>query len=190
MADYCPKCGATLTGHYSVCVACGAAVGDPAAAPPIATWTPPPSLLPQRARARIFSIVFAVVVAMGIAYGIVRASTSRDVSATALAPVRHSKVRILATGLGVDIYPGARQLQHTVRTTPANSAVTATLITSGSFDDVTGFYESRLGSPVSSTGQSAVFAASSEDRKTTVMLTIGAEPGGQTKIGILRSTTR
>lgn len=99
-------------------------------------------------------------------------------------------VSIGAAGLGVDIYPGAKQNDHAAQNTPHNSATTATFTTSDALDKVVDFYEARLGSPVSRNEQSAVFAARSDDRKTGLMLTISEEPIGQTKIAFLHSTTR
>lgn len=188
MADHCPNCGATVTGHYAVCVVCDAIVGDPASVPPVAAWVPPSSAARQ-ARAKIILIALAVLAALAVAFGLARVSTTpSSQAATPGAPNQPASVS--AEGLGVDIYPGACQRHRALRKTNSGSTVTTTLTTSDSFDKVADFYEARLGSPLSRTGHSAVFAASSAERKTGVMLTISAETAGQTTIGILHATTR
>ena len=190
MTDHCPKCGATVTGHYAVCVVCDAVVGDPASVPPVAAWTPPSSRA-KELRAKITFVAVPALVALGIAFGIWRASKTTGVEANAPAPVSHTRpASIGATGLGVDLYPGAHQQQLTTRRTATGSAITGSLITGDSLNKVVSFYEARLGAPLSENQQSAMFAASSSDRKNSVMLTATAVPGGTTKIGILHSTTR
>lgn len=190
MADYCPKCGATHTGHYPVCAICGAALGDAASLPPIAPWIP--TLSKAKTPASITVAALAALVALGIAFGVWRASRVPDQDAAAAPTPQAKAASVSADGLGVDIYPGARQQQRTVRTTPSGATLTAVLTTSDSLDKVLDFYLTRLGSRalVSQTSQSVVFAASRIDRRTSVMLTISAETGGQTRIGILHSTTR
>jgi hypothetical protein len=190
MADHCPKCGATVTGHYAICVVCDAIVGDPASVPPVAAWIPPSSRAKQL-RARITFVALPALVALGIAFGIWRAAKTTGIEENAPAPIANSRpASIGATGLGVDIYPGAHQQQLTTRRTATGSATTGTLTTSDSLDKVVNFYETRLGAPFSQNQQSDMFAASSKDRKTTVMLTVTAVPGGTTRIGILHSNTR
>ncbi len=190
MADHCPKCGATITGHYAVCVVCDAVVGDPATVSPVAVWTPPASRARQL-RAKITFVALPALVALGIAVGLWRAAKTTGIEENAPTAIAHIRpVSISATGPGVDIYPGAHTQQLTTRRTATGSAITATLATSDSIDKVVDFYETRLGVPLSQNQQSAMFAASSNDRKNSVMLTATALPGGQTKIGILHSTTR
>ncbi len=191
MGEYCPKCGATLTGHYPVCVVCGGPVGDGATLPPVAPWLPVFSRAKQ-APARAILAALGVLAVVGIAVGIWRASSGAPSQQDASPAVRSMPPSISVAGLGVDIYPGARPQQRTTRSTPSGSAVTALLTTSDSLDKVLDFYITRLGSAaiVSQTDQSAVFAASRPDMKTSVMVTISTETGGPTKIGILHSTTR
>lgn len=190
MADHCPKCGATVTGHYAVCVVCDAVVGDPACVAPVGVWVSPSSRAKQP-RVRITFAALPALTALGIAFGVWRVSKTGGTQDNAPALVHQTRpASIRATGPGVDLYPGAQQQQLTARRTATGSAITATLITTDSVDKVVDFYEVRLGSPVSQTSQSAMFAASSNDRKNSVMLTVTALPGGTTRIGILHSTAR
>lgn len=190
MANCCPKCGATVTGDYSVCVVCDALLGDPATAPPIVPWQPASSPSGS-ARARITLRALVVVAAVGIALAVVRVANAPGRPAASPLPLSTNKPALIgASGLGVDLYPGATQQQRTARRTPNRAVLTATFSTSEPLDAVIDFYQVRLGPPVSHNHGSAVFAASSEDRKDSVLVTLSAPAAGPTTIGILHSTTR
>jgi len=189
MADYCPRCGTTVTGHYTVCVGCGGAVGD-AAPPVVAPWIAPPShATPARVR---FAWIAAVLLlaGLGLAFGLWRLATRHSgIDAPPSAQTQSRKGSVSAAGLGVDLYPGATEQQRGTRKTRNGSAISATLTTPDSLERVIDFYETRLGtaSIVFHNQTSAVLELNSDDKKNSVMVTISAETGGRTKIGILHS---
>jgi hypothetical protein len=69
--------------------------------------------------------------------------------------------------------------------------VTAAYITSDSMDKVVDFYKGKLGSGASvyQSDKSAVLTLASDDKKTSVMITVSAENNGQTKVAIMHSTS-
>jgi hypothetical protein len=100
-------------------------------------------------------------------------------------------VKVSASDLGVDLYPGATQQQGAVRvSTPNGTAITAVYETSDSMDKVVDFYKSKLGSGASvyQSDKSAVLSLANEDKKDNVMITISNDDSdGKTKIGIMHS---
>ncbi len=85
------------------------------------------------------------------------------------------------------ILPGNRIKNAVSRRHPSASAITGTLAPD-SPGKVVDFHATRLGSPISFNSQGDLFAASSKERKTTVMVAVTAVPSGSTKIGTLHAT--
>ena len=212
MASFCTKCGAPLTGDNSFCTKCGAPVGAAAGAAPASNAPAYAAAAPVAAPAqsggsalKVILIIVAVFVGLGILsaaafFGFiwhlskaVHVSNAGNGAVTVSTPggtYSAGNVSVSASDLGVDVYPGATQQQGAVRvSTPKGSAVTATYATSDPLDKVVDFYKDKLGSGASvfSSDKSAVLSLTSDDKKTSVMVTITADAGGQTKIGILHS---
>jgi hypothetical protein len=154
---------------------------------------------------KIILIIVAVFVGLGvlsvagIMFGIWRVSKAVHVSENGKGGISVTtpggtysagNTPVSASDLGIDLYPGATQQQGAVRiNTPGGSAITATYETSDSMDKVIDFYKGKMGSSASvfQSDKSAVLSLNSPDKKDSVMVTISAESGGQTKIGILHS---
>lgn len=155
---------------------------------------------------KIILIIVAVFVGLGILsvvgimFGIWRVSKAVHVSNSGGGGVSVStpggtfsagNVKVSASDLGVDLYPGATQQQGAVRvSTPNGTAITAVYETSDPMDKVVEFYKGKLGSGASvfQSDKSAVLSLASEDKKDNVMVTISTEDSdGKTKIGIMHS---
>lgn len=216
MAGFCTKCGTPVTGDHAFCTKCGAPVAAAATATPSSSapvyaapvYAAPAAATPAKSGGalKVILIIVAVFIGLGILsvagimFGIWRVSKVVHVSQNGGGAVTVStpggtysagNTRVSASDLGVDIYPGATQQQGAVRvSTPNGSAVTAAYITADSMDKVVDFYKGKLGSGASvfTSDKSAVLSLSSEDKKSSVMITISAE-NGQTKVGILHSTS-
>lgn len=216
MAGFCTKCGTPVTGDHAFCTKCGAPVAAAATATPPSSapvyaapvYAAPAAATPAKSGGalKVILIIVAVFIGLGILsvagimFGIWRVSKVVHVSQNGGGAVTVStpggtysagNTRVSASDLGVDIYPGATQQQGAVRvSTPNGSAVTAAYITADSMDKVVDFYKGKLGSGASvfTSDKSAVLSLSSEDKKSSVMITISAE-NGQTKVGILHSTS-
>jgi hypothetical protein len=216
MASFCTKCGTAVTGDNAFCTSCGAPVGAVVAAP--GSVAPPsstpvyaaPTAAPAKSGGsalKVILIIVAVFVGLGILsvagimFGIWRVSRVVHVTqngggavtlSTPAGTYSAGNTKVTASDLGVDIYPGATQQQGAVRvTTPNGSAVTAAYITSDSMDKVVDFYKGKLGSGASvyQSDKSAVLTLASDDKKTSVMITVSAENNGQTKVAIMHSTS-
>lgn len=216
MASFCTKCGAAVTGDNAFCTSCGTPVGAALGAAPASVVPPlnapvyaaaPPAAPAQSGSAlKVILIIVAVFVGLGILsvagimFGIWRVSRVVHLTQNGGGAVTVStpggtysagNTKVTASDLGVDIYPGATQQQGAVRvTTPNGSAVTAAYLTNDSMDKVVDFYKGKLGSGASvyQSDKSAVLSLNSEDKKTSVMITI-SEENGQTKVAILHSTS-
>ena len=217
MASFCTKCGTANTGDNAFCTKCGApvgaAVGSVSAAPtsnaPVAFAYAQPVAPPAKGGSsalKVILIIVAVFVGLGILsvcavmFGIWRVSKAVHVSSnggvTVSTPTGTMTAgnagTVSASDLGVDIYPGATQQQGAVRvSTPNGSAITAAYVTSDSLDKVVDFYKGKLGPSASvfQSDKSAVLSETSDDKKSSVMVTIATEASnGQTKIAILHST--
>jgi hypothetical protein len=216
MASFCTKCGTAVTGDNAFCTSCGAPVGAAVAAP--GSVAPPsstpvyaaPTAAPAKSGGsalKVILIIVAVFVGLGILsvagimFGIWRVSRVVHVTqngggavtlSTPAGTYSAGNTKVTASDLGVDIYPGSTQQQGAVRvTTPNGSAVTAAYITSDSMDKVVDFYKGKLGSGASvyQSDKSAVLTLASDDKKTSVMITVSAENNGQTKVAIMHSTS-
>ena len=217
MASFCTKCGTANTGDNAFCTKCGAPVGvaagsvsaAPASNAPVTSAYAQPVAPPAKggnSALKIILIIVAVFVGLGILsvcavmFGIWRVSKAVHVSSnggvTVSTPTgtltEGNAGTVNAADLGVDIYPGATQQQGAVRvSTPNGSAITAAYVTSDSLDKVVDFYKGKLGPSASvfQSDKSAVLSATSDDKKSSVMVTIATESSsGQTKIAILHST--
>jgi hypothetical protein len=154
---------------------------------------------------KIILIIVAVFVGLGILsvaglmFGIWRVSKAVQVSSKGGNVAISTPGGTITTGgagtvsagdLGVDLYPGATQQQGAVRvSTPNGSAITAAYTTSDPLDKVVDFYKGKLGpgASVFESDKSAVLSLTSEDKKSSVMVTISSEANGQTKVAILHS---
>lgn len=216
MASFCTKCGAAITGNSAFCTSCGTPIGAAVSTPVSAA---PPSHAPLYAAPaaapatsggsalKVILIIVAVFVGLGILsvagimFGIWRVSRVVHVTQNGGGAVTVStpggtysagNTNVTAGDLGVDIYPGATQQQGSARvTTPNGTAVTAAFVTSDSMDKVVDFYKGKLGSGASvfSSDKSAMLSLTSDNKKTSLMITVTAESNGQTKIGIMHSTS-
>jgi zinc-ribbon domain len=170
----------------------------PTAAPPPATSGGGGSAL------KIILIIVAVFVGLGILsvagimFGIYRISRHVHVGNNGSVEVSTpggtfsaGNASVSASDLGVDLYPGASQQKGAVRiSTPNGTAITAVYQTSDSLDKVVDFYKEKMGPSASvfQSDKSAVMTLNSDDKKTSVMVTISTEDNdGQTKIAILHS---
>ncbi len=217
MASFCTKCGTPNTGDNAFCTKCGAPVGV-AAAPvsavppsnaPVATGYAQPVAAPAtggNSALKIILIIVGVFVGLGIlavcAVVFVGWRVSRAVHVSSNGGVTLSTPTgtlsagnagsVSSADLGVDIYPGAKQQEGAVRvSTPNGTALTAAYVTSDSLDKVVDFYKGKLGPAASvfQSDKSAVLSETSDDKKSSIMVTIGTEGNnGQTKIAILHST--
>jgi zinc ribbon protein len=218
MASFCTKCGTANTGDNAFCTKCGApvgaAVGSVSGAPmssvPVASAYAQPVAVPAKgggnSALKVVLIIVAVFVGLGILsvcavmFGIWRVSKAVHVSSnggvTVSTPTGTMTAgnagSVSASDLGVDIYPGATQQQGAVKvSTPNGTAITAAYTTNDSLDKVVDFYKGKLGSSASvfQSDKSAVLSETSDDKKSSVMVTIATEASnGQTKIAILHST--
>ncbi len=152
---------------------------------------------------KIILIIVAVFVGLGILcvagimFGIYRVSKAVHVSSNGGVEVSTpggtfsaGNTSVSSSDLGVDLYPGATQQQGAVKvSTPNGTAITAAYVTSDPMDKVVDFYKEKLGPSASvfQSDKSAVLSLTSDDKKTSVMVTISSETPGQTKIGILHS---
>lgn len=217
MASFCTKCGTAVTGDNAFCTSCGAPVGTAVAAPasvappsnaPVYAAAPPAAPAKSGASAlKVILIIIAVFIGLGILsvagimFGIWRVSRVVHLTQNGGGAVTVStpggtysagNTNVTASDLGVDIYPGATQQQGAVRvTTPNGSAVTAAYITGDSMDKVVDFYKGKLGSGASvyQSDKSAVLSLASDNKKTSVMITVSAGNNGQTKVAIMHSTS-
>jgi len=213
MASFCTKCGAAVTGDNAFCTSCGAPVGTAlgAAVSAPASNAPAyavPGAVPAKSGSsalKVILIIVAVFIGLGvlsvagIMFGIWRVSRTVHLTQNGGGAVTFStpggtysagNTKVTAGDLGVDIYPGATQQQGAVRvTTPSGTAVTAAYLTSDSMDKVVDFYKGKLGSGASvfTSDKSAVLSLTSDDKKSSVMITLSGGDNGQTKIGILHS---
>jgi hypothetical protein len=217
MASFCTKCGTPNTDDNAFCTKCGApvgaAVGPVSAAPalntPVASAYAQPVAPPAKSGSsalKVVLIIVAVFVGLGIlsvcavGFGIWRVSKAVHVSSNGGVTVNTptgtltagNAGSVSASDLGVDIYPGATQQQGAVKvSTPNRTAITAAYTTSDPLDKVVDFYKGKLGPSASvfQSDKSAVLSETSDDKKSSVMVTIGTEGNnGQTKIAILHST--
>jgi hypothetical protein len=217
MASFCTKCGTAVTGDNAFCTKCGApvgaAVGSASAASasnaPVASAYAQPVAPPAKGGSsalKVILIIVAVFVGLGILsvcavmFGIWRISKGVHVNSAGGVTVSTPSGTLTAgnagsvssSDLGVDIYPGATQQQGAVRvSTPNGSAITAAYVTNDSLDKVVDFYKGKLGPSASvfQSDKSAVLSETSDDKKSSVMVTIATEASnGQTKIAILHST--
>jgi hypothetical protein len=208
---FCTKCGAPLSAPAAA-PAPYTYTPPPSNAPagythPAAGYVQPVAAAPVKGGSalKIILIIVAVFVGLGvlsvagIMFGIWRVSKAVHVSdngkggisvTTPGGTYSAGNTPVSASDLGIDLYPGATQQQGAVRiNTPGGSAITATYETSDSMDKVIDFYKGKMGSSASvfQSDKSAVLSLNSPDKKDSVMVTISAESGGQTKIGILHS---
>jgi hypothetical protein len=217
MASFCTKCGTANTGDNAFCTKCGApvgaTVGSASAAPvsntPMASAYAQPVAPPAtggNSALKIILIIVGVFVGLGILsvcavmFGIWRVSKAVHVSSnggvTVSTPTGTMTAgnagTVSASDLGVDIYPGATQQQGAVKvSTPNGTAITAAYVTSDSLDKVVDFYKGKLGPSASvfQSDKSAVLSETSDDKKSSIMVTISTEgTNGQTKVAILHST--
>lgn len=217
MPGFCTKCGTPNTDDNAFCTKCGApvgaAVGSVSAAPalntPVASAYAQPVATPAKGGNNALKVVL-IIVGVFVGLGVLaicavlfigwRVSKAVHVSSNGGVTL-NTPSGILSAGnagsvsssdLGVDIYPGATQQQGAVRvSTPNGTALTAAFTTNDPLDKVVDFYKGKLGPSASvfQSDKSAVLSETSDDKKSSVMVTIGTEGNnGQTKIAILHST--
>ena len=147
MANFCTKCGASLTEGVKFCTKCGAAAGGeaPVATPPPAPAAAPPASVPTAAPAarpvapggsgalKVVLIVIAVFVGLGILGSLVAGLVFWRVSRSITVDPSGGQVSISTPGgkvsvgtpqrpvteaeLGVPIYPGAKQQEGAMQIT-------------------------------------------------------------------------
>jgi len=186
----------------------------PAAAytPPAAAYTPPPAYAspgttpPQKSGSsalKIILIIVAVFVGLGILsvagimFGIYRVSKAVHVSdngkgveltVPGAGTFSAGDTPVSASDLGVDTYPGASQQKGALKiNTPKGTMVTVVFETSDSADKVIDYYKEKLGSGVSvmQSDKGAVLTLADDAKKSTVMVTVGAnDSDGKTAISI------
>ena len=207
MADYCTKCGTTINPGYTFCTSCGAPVAGAAASAYATTASgAAPVAAPQGGNSalKIILIVVGVFVGLGmlsvmaVMFGLWHLSRSVHVgnngNVTLSTPegtlTAGSNVAVSEEQLGVAIYPGAMHQEGGLSVNTARgSTVSAVFSTSDPADKVVAFYKDKLGSGASvfQSDKSAILSTTSADSKETLMVTVGPDNSGQTKISIVHS---
>jgi len=154
---------------------------------PPAVYPPPPK---GPSALKIVLIIVAIFVGLGIigvavvGYGVYKFARSAHMT-TGTQPVSESD-------LGVPIYPGAEQKAHVRMTIAGKDMLTATFLTTDSKDQVSAFYQDKLGSDaranVNANGETFVL-----DKGTGELLTVAISSsiglqGGKTQIVIVHAT--
>lgn len=179
MANFCTKCGATLSPETRFCTSCGAPIEIQPGAPTSSVSTAPvqpgapmsPGVsVPQSSgpsAVKIILILVAVFVGLGIigagvfAFTVWRVAHSIHVASsgpdgkvtvdTGNGSITASDGQTFtASDLGVDIYPGAENGHGNIKMDlPTGSMITGVYVTGDSKDKVVAFYKDKLGSQAS-----------------------------------------
>lgn len=179
MANFCTKCGTTLSPDIRFCTSCGTPVdgqpvtaNGPAYPGPMPPGTPmsAPVQVPQSSGSsalKVILIIVAVCVGLGIigagvfAFTVWRVAHAIHVSSsgpdgkvtvdTGNGSITASDAQTFTSSdLGVDIYPGAQSGHGSLKMDlPTGSMITGVFVTGDSKDKVVAFYKDKLGSQAS-----------------------------------------
>jgi hypothetical protein len=208
MADFCSKCGASLSSSTGFCPSCGTPIAPEAVAPPVTppAAIPPPQTVPVAAvppqpgvypayqqqqkssgggALKIILIVIAVIVVLGVgAAGIAGYIAYRAIHAAGSSLSVGKGADVGEADLGVALYPGATHLEAGGMKMKIgnNSVVSSAYSTTDPEAQVVDFYRGKLGDTVqvSESGNTTTLVTATVDGtlKDSVVVTVTPQSQG------------